>query len=101
MECRRFACESTTRKECGMSRKGLKMLAMGLVLAGLSTSAFAQDQGNQPREGGERRERGERGGDRGNFDPAQMRERMMARYKEQLGATDEEFKVLQPKLEKV
>lgn len=82
-----------------MSRKGLKtLLAMGVVLAGLSTSALAQDQGQQRPDRGQ--DRGERG-ERGNFDPAQMRERMLQRYKEQLGATDEEFKVLQPKLEKV
>ena len=34
-------------------------------------------------------------------DPAQFRQRMMDRLKEQLGATDDEFKVIQPKLEKV
>lgn len=37
----------------------------------------------------------------GNFDPEQMRARMMDRYKEQMGVTDDEWKVLQPKLEKV
>jgi hypothetical protein len=38
---------------------------------------------------------------RGNFDPAQARERFMNQLKERLGANDEEWKVLQPKLEKV
>jgi 8-oxo-dGTP pyrophosphatase MutT (NUDIX family) len=41
------------------------------------------------------------GGGRGNFDPAQMRERMMNRIKEQLGATDDEWKAIQPKVDKV
>jgi hypothetical protein len=60
----------------------LKVLAVvgAFMLAGAS-SALAQD--------------------RGNFDPAQFRQRMMDRLKEQLGSTDEEWKVLQPKVEKV
>jgi hypothetical protein len=35
------------------------------------------------------------------FDPAQMREQMMTRMKEQMGASDDEWKVLSPKIEKV
>jgi len=42
-----------------------------------------------------------RGRGRGNFDPAQMREQRMNDMKERLGATDDEWKVLQPKLTKV
>jgi hypothetical protein len=38
---------------------------------------------------------------RGNFDPAQARERYLTSIKERLGASDDEWKVLQPKLEKV
>jgi hypothetical protein len=41
------------------------------------------------------------GGDRGNFDPAQMRQRMMERWKQQLGADDEAWKVIEPRLTKV
>jgi hypothetical protein len=47
---------------------------------------------------------GDRGGDRGgrgNFDPAAMRERFTGMIKEQMGATDEEWKVIEPKLTKV
>lgn len=40
-------------------------------------------------------------GQRGNFDPAQFRERRLNQIKEQLGSTDDEWKVLQPKIEKV
>jgi hypothetical protein len=36
---------------------------------------------------------------RGNFDPEQFRQRMMDRIKEQLAPTDDEWKVLQPKIE--
>lgn len=53
------------------------------VLAMSATGALAQNQG------------------RGNFDPAQMRERMMNRIKEQLGASDDEWKAIQPKVDKV
>lgn len=41
------------------------------------------------------------GGDRGNFDPTQMRQRMMERWKQQLGADDEAWKVIEPRLTKV
>jgi hypothetical protein len=37
----------------------------------------------------------------GQFDPAQFRERMMNNIKERLGASDDEWKVLEPKVEKV
>jgi len=37
----------------------------------------------------------------GRFDPEQMRQRMLERFKEALGATDEEWKVLRPRIEKV
>lgn len=37
----------------------------------------------------------------GGFDPAQWRERMSKMMQEQLGATDDEWKVLSPKIEKV
>jgi len=37
----------------------------------------------------------------GNFDPAQMRERYLLQIKEQLASPDEEWKLIQPKLDKV
>ncbi len=39
------------------------------------------------------------GGGRGNFDPAKMREMMQTRLKDSMGATDEEWKALQPKID--
>jgi hypothetical protein len=42
------------------------------------------------------------GGGRGNFDPEQMRQRMMDRYKEVLEVkTDDEWKVIEPRIQKV
>ena len=67
---------------------GVLALAVGLSLA--QPPAGGQNQGGQGRRG-----------QGGNFDPAQMRQRMMERMKETLGATDEEWKALSPKLEKV
>lgn len=55
--------------------------------SGGSTSSNADNGGNN---GGRRR-----------FDPAQMRQRFEDRIKEQLGANDDEWKVIQPKLQKV
>ncbi|MEO6435025.1 MAG: hypothetical protein ABIP55_04595 [Tepidisphaeraceae bacterium] len=59
-----------------------------------------QDAPPPPPQTQERGDRGDRGG-RPNFDPAQFRERFINDLKERLGASDEEFKVIQPKLEKV
>lgn len=77
----------------------MKKLNRWLVMAGmasamcLGSNALAQ-QDNQGGGGG-------RGG-RGNFDPAQMRERMMERVKEQMEITDDsEWKAIQPLVQKV
>ena len=60
------------------------MAATTLALT-VATSALAQQDGGRPR-----------------FDPAQMRERMMERYKEMLEVTDDqEWRALQPMIEKV
>lgn len=74
-----------------MSRLMTVVVAMGVMM--LAGSALGQAQGGGGQNGG-------RGG-RGNFDPAQMRQRMMDSYKERLGASDDEMKVIGPKLEKV
>lgn len=72
------------------NRKWLLAVPAGALL--MFSLAMAQDAGNR---GGDN-QRGPR-----NFDPAQMRERMMNNMKEQLGASDDEWKVLTPKVEKV
>lgn len=69
----------------------LGALVAGLVLSSVSVTAQGRGQG-----GGF--------GGRGGFDPAQMEEfraRMAERMKTQLNATDEEWKIIQPLMEKV
>jgi len=79
-----------------------KLMMVAAVAAGLCLSAQAQDNNRgQGRGQGGDRQPGDRP-DRGQFDPAQFRQRMMDRYKEQLEITDEsEWKVVQPLVEKV
>src|SRR5262245_66299436 len=84
-----------------------------LLLGALSFSLLAQAPGESPGSGGgEKGEKGEGrrgdgpggrrgGGGPGNFDPEQMRQRMMERYKEALGMSDDEWKLASPKIEKV
>lgn len=44
----------------------------------------------------------QQGGGRGNFDPAQMRQRMMERYKEMLEIkSDDEWKAIEPRIQKI
>jgi hypothetical protein len=77
------------------ANRWLLVAALALTM-GMSASAFAQAQGGQ---GGNRGQNG--GRQRGNFDPAQMRERYMNQIKKQLGSPDDEWKLIQPRLEKV
>jgi hypothetical protein len=89
-----------------MKRNRMRVLALAsaMVLGGVSAgTVLAQDQagGNQPQQQQRQRGQGGQGRQRGNFDPAQMREQMMTRIKERMGASDDEWKVIQPKLEKV
>jgi hypothetical protein len=73
----------------------LAVVVASVLMIGMSGSAFAQAQGGNQRGG-------QNGGrQRGNFDPAQMRERYMNQIKEQLASPDDEWKLIQPKLEKV
>jgi hypothetical protein len=80
--------------------KKVGFLAASLLLGSLSVGAFGQAQpggaagGNQPAQPGQP-------GGRGNFDPAQRRQRMMDNLKTQLGASDDEMQALMPKIEKV
>jgi len=71
-----------------------------LVLAGVAAvmSLGANQVVAQPNNGGG----GFGGGGRGNFDPAQMQQRMMERYKEILEVTDDsEWKAMEPLVQKV
>jgi len=71
---------------------GVAAGVLALVIAGMCVA--------QPPANNNRGNRGDRGPG-GNFDPAEMRQRMMERWKEQLGADDEAWKVIEPRLTKV
>jgi len=78
-----------------------------VALAITPAITFAQDGGQPGAAGGDRGARpqpggqGGQGGQRGNWDPAEMQKRRMERIKEQLAAPDDEWKVIEPKLDKV
>lgn len=74
-----------------MSRRGWLTMVVGCALLLPAAVSRAQDNANNNNQQGRR----------GNFDPAQARERFMNQIKERLGANDEEWKVIQPKIEKV
>jgi hypothetical protein len=78
-----------------MVKIGVVACVLGLMVGGLS---IAQQGGGQ---GGGGRRGGGQGGFGGNFDPAQMRQRMAERMKEMLGADDQAWKVMEPRLMKV
>jgi len=77
------------------------IVAAALGVATVSGAAYAQDGQGQNRQDNNG---GDRGGDRGNrrnWDPAQMQQRMMEMMKDQLKVQDDEWKVIEPKLNKV
>lgn len=90
----------------------MKIRELGVMLSGLClTAAVALAQPAPPPEGGPgpgapppgQGPGGPGGGrgQRGNWDPAQMQERMLARFQETLKATPEEWQVIQPRLKDV
>jgi len=83
-------------KEKGMSKRGVVFgLGIVLLLATLWVGQALSQEGERPT--GERSFRGRSG----RFDPERMRQAMLERLKETLGATDEDWKVLGPRVEKV
>lgn len=89
-----------------MIRRAILPVFVALLMA---TPLLAQDQPSDsgkaaPSDSGSsgRGDRGNRGGGGGgNFDPAAMRERMASFMKDRMGANDDEWKVIEPKLTKV
>lgn len=85
-----------------MNKRVLFVLATSLAMVGsvplLAQPAPGDNGGNGGGGGGGFG--GGRGG-RGNFDPAQVRQQMEQRMKDGLGVTDEEYTVLQPKIQAV
>lgn len=70
----------------------------GLIAVAIATAAMvAPTVMAQEAPGGDRQE--QRQGGRRNFDPAQMQQRMMDNIKEQLKPSEEDWQVLQPKVE--
>lgn len=83
----------------------LKMFSLAAVLALATQTLTAQDNnnGDRPRRNrdGQNNEGGG-GGGRGNFDPAEMRQRMLDRTREQLEITDDkEWQAIEPLITKV
>ena len=71
-----------------------------MSVAGVALALCLVGQNVPAQERPERPERPER--DRGNFDPEQMRQRMMERYREQLEIkSDDEWKAIEPRVTKV
>jgi len=83
------------------SVRKIGVLATSLLMGSLAVSAFAQTQppGGAPPDPNNPQQ--QQGGRRGNFDPAQYRQRMMDRLKTDLGASDDEMAALAPKIQKV
>ena len=78
--------------------KSLSLLVVTAVFASVTVDISAQERDRNRDRGN--RERGERG-DRGNFDRSQIMERIMERYRENLGISVAEWKVVQPKVQAV
>ena len=85
-----------------------RVLGVVLLVTLMASSLYAGPGGG----GGQRGQRGQRGqqdqqgqrgerGERGTFDRASMQERMVEMMKERLGATDEEWVVIKPRLSEV
>lgn len=87
-----------------MRKWKVSLFALGLVgalaaLPAMAQPATGQDNTNN-NNNGNNGGRGNRGG-RGNFDPAARRQQFTDYIKQQLGATDEEWAAIQPKLQKM
>jgi hypothetical protein len=80
------------------------LLSAALAIGAMSIpAAFAQQEGDGNAPAAPNAQQQDNGGRRGNRqgrgDPAQWRQRMADRLKQDLGASDEEFAALQPKIE--
>ena len=78
--------------------KSLSLLVVTAVFAGVTVDISAQERDRNRDRGN--RERGERG-QRGQWDRSQIMERIMDRYRENLGFSVAEWKVVQPKVQAV
>jgi peptidoglycan hydrolase CwlO-like protein len=85
------------RKEFGMKKSLWMGLASVVVMSAMALPTMAQAGGGGGGGGG----RGGRQGGRGNFDPAQFQQQQLDQIKTALNASDDEWKVLQAKIQKV
>ena len=76
--------------------RSLSLLVVTAVFAGFTVDISAQER-DRNRDRGNR----ERGGERGQWDRSQIMERIMDRYRENLGFSVAEWKVVQPKVQAV
>ena len=74
-------------------------LGLASLLLGVALTASAQQQGGGG-QGGGRGQRGGQGGP-GSFDPAQMQQRMMERYRDGLEFSESDWKAVEPLVAKV
>lgn len=85
--------------------QALKVLSLAAIVALSVQTITAQDGGDRPRrnrDGQNGGQNGDRQGRWGNFDPAEMRQRMLERTREELEVTDDsEWKALEPLITKV
>jgi hypothetical protein len=82
-------------------RKSVKLqrvLGVALLLTLIVSFLYAAEDTQRGQQGGQR---GQQGGQRGGFDPAAMQDRMLEMYKERLGATDDEWTIIKPRLAEV
>jgi len=88
------------------SRTLTRVLGIVVLLSLTAAFVFAAEDQQRP----QRPERGQRGeggmqpgegGPRGGFDRQAMQQRMMERMQEQMGTTDAEWKIIEPRLSKV
>ena len=79
----------------------LGTLALAVSMTAVSGSAMAQATGQPAQPGQPGAQQPGQGRQRGNFDPAAARQRTYDRLKADLGASDDEWKALQPKVEKL
>lgn len=90
------------------STKRQRVLGMALLLTLIVSFLYAAEDTRPPQQGQRgpsgAQQQGQRGpgsGPRGGFDRAAMQERMAEMMKERMGATDEEWTVIKPRLEEV
>ena len=76
--------------------KSLSLLVVTAVFTSVTVDISAQER-DRNRDRGNREDRG----NRGNFDRSQIMERIMERYRENLGISVAEWKVVQPKVQAV